>query len=51
MQAAAALSLIILMPYLRIFQTASLAFHQTVSPVTTLILVSRVKEHKALITK
>ncbi len=36
------------MPYFRIFQTASLVFHQTVSPATTLILVSHASERKAL---
>ncbi len=36
------------MPYLRISLTASLAFHQTVSAVTTLILVSHASERKAL---
>jgi hypothetical protein len=48
-QAAAAQRLIISTQYLKISQTASLAFHQTVSPVTTLILVFHASERKASI--
>ncbi len=49
MQAAAAQLLVISMRYLRISQTVSLAFHQTVSPVTTLNLVFHASERKASI--
>jgi hypothetical protein len=48
-QTAAVQHLIILTRYLKISQTVSLAFHQTVSPATTLILIFHASERKTSI--